>query len=64
MSDMRFMVNGKYYYDFDDDRNYGCFYQKYYYNDNFINYNEDLSLKNLYSFKNMMNEWFEMFGEG
>ncbi|KAJ0259819.1 E6-like protein [Hirschfeldia incana] len=64
MSDTRFMANGKYYYDLDDDRNHGRFYQKHYYNYNPTNYNEDSSFKKPYSSKNMMNEQSEMFGEG
>ncbi|KAG2285627.1 hypothetical protein Bca52824_045231 [Brassica carinata] len=64
MSDTRFMANGKYYYDLDDDRNHGRFYQKHYYNYNPTNYNEDSSFKNPYSSKNKMNEQSEMFGEG
>ncbi|ESQ51990.1 hypothetical protein EUTSA_v10017182mg [Eutrema salsugineum] len=63
MSDTRFMANGNYYFDLDDDRNHGRFYQKHQYNYNPTVYNEkDSSFKNPYSSKNMMNQQSEMFG--
>jgi hypothetical protein len=64
MSDTRFMANGNYYFDLDDDRNHGRFYQNHHYNYNPTGYNEkDSSFKNQYSSKNMMNQQSEMSGE-
>lgn len=66
MSDTRFMSNGKYYYDLDDDRNHGLFYQKHYYNYNPTGYNEkESSFEKPYNSRtNMMNQQqSQMFGE-
>ncbi|XP_010509818.1 PREDICTED: protein E6-like isoform X1 [Camelina sativa] len=60
MSDTRYMANGKYYYDLDDDRNHGSFYQNHYYNYKPTGYNEKKSnFKNPYD----SNQQPEMFGE-
>lgn len=64
MSDTRFMANGKYYFDLDDDRNHGRFYQKNYYNYKPTDYNEgESNFKHQYNSKNMMNQQSQMFGE-
>ncbi|CAH2059509.1 unnamed protein product [Thlaspi arvense] len=64
MSDTRFMANGNYYFDLDDDRNHGRFYQKQHYNYKPTGYNEkESSFKNAYNSKNMMNQQSETFGE-
>jgi hypothetical protein len=60
MSDTRYMANGKYYYDLDDDRNHGRFYQNHYYNYKPTGYNEKKSnFKNPYD----SNQQSEMLGE-
>jgi hypothetical protein len=64
MSDTRFMANGNYYFDLDDDRNHGRFYQNHHYNSNPMGYKEkDSSFKNQYNSKNMMNQQSDMFEE-
>ncbi|KFK24422.1 hypothetical protein AALP_AAs55026U000100 [Arabis alpina] len=65
MSDTRYMSNGKYYYDLDDERNHGLFYQKQNYNYNPTGYNEkESSFERPYHSKNMMNQQqSQMFGE-
>lgn len=65
MSDTRFMANGNYYFDLDDNRNHGRFYQKHHYNSNPTGYTEkDSGFKNPYNSKNMrQNQQSEMFGE-
>ncbi|CAN8316048.1 unnamed protein product [Cochlearia groenlandica] len=63
MSDTRFMANGNYYFDLDDDRNHGRFYKKHRYNYNHY-HEKDSSFKNPYDSENKMSQEFEMFGEG
>ncbi|EOA27627.1 hypothetical protein CARUB_v10023775mg [Capsella rubella] len=60
MSDTRYMANGKYYYDLDDDRNHGSYYQNQYNSYKPTDYNEKKpNFKNPYD----SNQQPDMFGE-